>query len=235
MLPVYLKTGNAQPPADSVYYVVAANGTFLVRNTKLFTATTASAEVVGLERQRQEVRLHFPKIPRAVMERLIGFFRMVYLRWDGEAIAFLFYAPDRREFRVEIPPQTLPLFRSGECWRTEGRLEYASIARPEGFLKLGDAHSHRDSPAFFSSIDDRDDSEDGLRLVVGRLDRIRVQVRASFVANGCRFALPPQDVIETSPEPFSAVSPPEEWMRRVVCRYEPVVGTNEGRGVSDEH
>lgn len=235
MLPVYLKTGDTQPPTDPVYYVVAANGTFLVRNTALFTATTPTAEVIGLERQQQEVRLHFPKIPRPVMERIIGFFRMVYLRWDGEAIAFLFYAPDRREFRVEIPSQTLPRLRSGEGWRTAGRLEYATVPRPEGFLKLGDVHSHRDSPAFFSSIDDRDDNEDGLRVVVGRLGRARVQVRASFVANGCRFAVAPHDVIETSPTPFSPVSPPEEWMRRVVCRYEPVVSTNEWRGIGHEH
>lgn len=225
MLPVYLKTSDAEAPADPVYYVVAANGTFLVRNTALFTATTATAKVIGLERQQQEVRLHFPKIPRAVMERIIGFFRMVYLRWDGEAIAFLFYAPDRREFQAEVPPQTLPRCRSGEGWRTAGRLEYVTIPRPEGFLKLGDAHSHRGSPAFFSSIDDRDDNEDGLRIVIGRLDRARVQVRTSFVANGCRFPVAPHDVIETSPAPFAAVSPPEEWMRRVTCRYELVAST----------
>jgi hypothetical protein len=91
------------------------------------------------------------------------------------------------------------------------------VTRPAGFLKLGDAHSHGDSPAFFSSIDDRDDGEDGLRVVMGRLDRPRPDICVSFVANGTRFRLDVEDVLEDFTEPLP---PPEAWTRRVACRYE---------------
>ena len=233
IIPIYLKS-ETEAPADPLYYVVAANGTFLVRKTLLFTATTTVNEVIGLEPEAPAVALHFPKIPRAIMERVLGFFRLVYRRWDGEAVVVLFYSPERGEFLADAPPQVLQRFRSRDRWRTEGRVEYGAIARPDGFLKLGDVHSHGDCAAFFSRTDDRDDDEDGLRIVVGRVDRARLDVCASFVANGCRFSLSPRDVIETSSAPFSPVAPPEEWVRRVVCRYE-TSRTDQCRAIEHEH
>jgi PRTRC genetic system protein A len=220
MIPVYLKEAASPDPVDPLYYLVAANGTFLVRKMPLFTASSSVDEMAGLDRHREDVVFHFPKVPRSIIERIIGFFALVYRRWEGEAIAFLFYSPDRREFKVDVPPQTLPRFRSGKRWRTAGKVEYRCLSRPEGFLKLGDVHSHGASPAFFSSTDDRDDEEDGLRIVIGRLDRPTLDVCASFVVNGRRFKLDPEEVLEVPPPRFSTVQPPGEWVRRVVCRYE---------------
>ena len=235
VVPVYLKTPDGDVPGDPLYYVVAANGTFLVRNTALFTATIPATDVVGLERQQEGITIHFPPIPRLILEHVIGFFRTVYDRWDGEAIAFLYYAPELKEFRVEIPPQTLPRYRSRGRWRTEGRLEYGCLPRPDGFLKLGDMHSHGDAPAFFSGTDDRDDREDGLRIVIGRLDRTRIEMRASFVVNRLRFPVGLSDVIETPSGPFALVAPPDDWMRQVVCRYEAsYLATDCSRGDADD-
>jgi hypothetical protein len=118
---------------------------------------------------------------------------------------------------VDAPPQRLTRYRTYRGWRTAGKVEYGSLPRPAGFLKLGDAHSHADSPAYFSSVDDRDDGEDGLRVVIGDLDRSRPDVDVSFVANGTRFKLDVQDVLEH----FTvALAPPEAWTRRVTCHYE---------------
>ena len=219
MIPVYLKT-DSRSADDPIYYVVAANGTFLVRRTALFTATTRVNEIIGLESHDEQISLSFQKVPRVAMEQILGFFTWVYRRWDGEAIVFLYYHPDRGEFRVEVPRQTLPRFRSGQRWHTAGHVEYGSVERPDGFLKLGDAHSHADSPAFFSKTDDHDDQEDGLRIVVGRLDVATVEMCASFVVSGCRFSIAADDVVEIPSDPFSPAPPPEEWTRRVVCRDE---------------
>ncbi len=220
MVPVYLKTPDGLAPDEGLYYIVAGNGVFCVRRTPLFTAATRAEEVGGLEPHRERVTLHFPKIPRSIVETIIGFFTHVYRRWHGEAIAFLFYSPEQRAFRVDVPRQTLPRYRSGGRWRTEGRLEYGVLPRPDGFLKLGDVHSHGESPAFFSGTDDRDDEEDGLRVVIGRLDRPKLDVCASFVVGGRRFPLAADAVLEIPPVPFAIVHPPEEWIQRVVCRYE---------------
>jgi hypothetical protein len=151
-----------------------------------------------------------------LLEQIYGFFQLVFNRWDGEAVVFLYYSPARCEFLADAPPQQLTRYRTHRGWSTAGHVEYRSISRPDGFLKLGDAHSHGDSAAFFSSVDDRDDCEDGLRIVMGHLDRSRPDVRVSFIANGTRFRLEAEDVLDAFNEPLE---PPERWTRRVSCRY----------------
>jgi PRTRC genetic system protein A len=220
MIPLYVKTADFQTPSDGVYYLVAANGAFLVKKTPLFDSITRVDDVVPLQTERSAVRLHFPKLPRWLLEQLLGFFTRVYRMWDGEAIALLYYSPDLEQFRIEVPPQTLQRYRTSSGWRTESKVQYGSVSRAEGFLKLGDAHSHPESPAFFSSTDERDDEEDGLRMVIGRLNRDAPEVCVSFVANGTRFTLDPADVFADHARAFRLAPPPDEWMRRVKCCFE---------------
>jgi PRTRC genetic system protein A len=230
MIPLYVKTADLETPSDAVYYLLAANGAFLVKKTPLFDSITRADDVVPLKTQRPAITFHFPKLPHRLLERVLGFFTQVYRRWDGEAVALLYYSPARQQFRVEVPPQTVQRYRTSQGWRTEGKVQYGSVSRAEGFLKLGDAHSHGDSPAFFSSTDDRDDGEDGLRMVIGRLNRETPDVCVSFMANGTRFRLDPDEVFEDRSRPVRLVSPPEEWMRRVKCCFE----TTEARKVSGD-
>jgi hypothetical protein len=215
MIPIHLKTPEFSEPASPLYYLVAANGVHLVRKTKLFTAVIAAPVVAGLETQTPTLTLAFDRLPRDLMERMYGFFLAVYRKWEGEAIVIIYYSPTQRRFLVGVPPQTLTRHRVSGQWRTCGRMDYGALRRPEGFLKLGDAHSHADLPAFFSHTDDEDDEEDGLRIVMGWLDRARPDLRVSFVAGGTRFMFEPEEVTESFSE---AREPPESWLRRVsVC------------------
>jgi PRTRC genetic system protein A len=222
MIPVYLKTAEGETARDALHYLIAADGAFLVKRTPLFDSITRVEAVLTLEAQQPALTLHVPKLPARLLERLLGFFTAVYRAWDGEAVALLYYSPRGRRFRIEVPRQTLLRYRTSHGWRTEGRVQYGSVVRADGFLKLGDAHSHGDWPAFFSSTDDRDDGEDGLRVVIGRLDRETPEVRTSFVANGTRFALDPDEVFESLGRPISLIPPPAAWVRRVKCCFETI-------------
>jgi hypothetical protein len=223
---MYLKTQDAAEPDDALYYLVAANGVFTVKKTELFASVTPATAVAGLEEQSPSVALAFPKLPRQLLEQIYGFFQFVYDRLDGEAIVFIFYSSARREFYVDAPPQQLTRRRTRGGWRTDGNVSYDAIVRPPGFIKLGDAHSHAECSPFFSKDDDLDDREDGLRIVMGRLHRSNPDVRASFVANGTRIPLDAGDVLEDFGEP---TRPPEEWLRRVTCRYMEPRRTNGNR------
>ncbi len=217
MIPLHLKTTEFTEPAAPLYYLVAANGMFLVKKSALFASITSAPSVPALARQSESLRLSFPKIPRRILEPVYGFFCEVYRKWDGEAIVLLYYSPEQETFRVGVPPQTLFRYRRCGEWRTEMRLTYGHYPRPEGFLKLGDAHSHGDMPAFFSYTDDRDDREDGLRITIGRLDRRTPDISASFVVSGTRFLLKPEETLEG----FSApLTPPRQWLKQVTCQYE---------------
>jgi hypothetical protein len=217
LIPIYLKTADLAEPRETTYYLMASNGSFFVKKTGLFASMTEAGVVAGLQTAAPSLSLVFPKLPRDLLEQVYGFFQFVYQRLDGESVVFIYYSPDSREFRVDAPPQRLTRFRTHRGWRTSGHVEYGSLQRPPGFLKLGDAHSHGDSGAFFSAVDDRDDGEDGLRLVMGRLDRPTPDVRVSFVANGTRFRLEPGDVLEDFAQ---AAPPPDAWRHRVTCQYE---------------
>ena len=217
MIPFHLKTADFVEPADPLYYLLAANGIFLVKNNGLFRSVTAAPEIAGLHSQDQTAVLNLPKLPRELMEKVYGFFDYVFRQWGGEAVAFLYYSPERREFRVGIPPQKIYRYRWLREWRTEGRVEYGYVPRPESFVKLGDIHSHPDCAAFFSRTDDFDDEEDGLRIVMGDLKRCPPDVRVSFITGGTRFRLQPERVLEDFGYP---APPPAEWTQQVTCLYE---------------
>jgi PRTRC genetic system protein A len=204
VIPVYLKSADFEEPDCALYYLVAANGLFLVRKTPLFASVTAAHGVCGLEYQTEHVTLRFPKIPRWIMNSIYGFFRAVHQRWDAEAISFLFYNPQKDAFRIGIPRQKL--FGSAS-------LRYSPYPRPEGFIKLGDIHSHGSLPAFFSHTDDDDDSEDGLHIVLGELHRAEPGVSVSFVAGGQRFKVRPEHVFES--DLFRPDPPPRRWLEKI--------------------
>ena len=218
MIPVYVKTETFSEPDASMYYLVAADGAFLVKKTDLYRSVTRCDRIAGLEPQSPSVTLDVPKLPRRFLERVYGFFEAVYRTCAGEAIVFVFYQPERCDFRIGVPTQTVRRYWYQGTWRTEGHVEYESMSRPQGYLKLGDIHSHGSLSAFFSSVDDLDDREDGLRLVLGRLHIKPPDCCASFVAGGSRFKLDVEAVAEDFGEP---IPPPPSWLERVRVRDEP--------------
>jgi hypothetical protein len=217
VIPFYRKTPDFREPEDSVYYLLAAEGVFTVKKTPLFCAVTRAERVAGLESQEDHVTLSIPLVPARVMEMAFGFFDEIYRCCGGEAIVILYYAPKLRRYRIAVPPQDVTLYRVHFGWRARMHLRYRTLPRPEGYLKLGDIHSHGGYPANFSRTDDHDDHEDGLRLILGRLNRAKPEISASFVTGGVRFLLDHEKVHE----PFvRSLPPPPKWMDRVTWIYE---------------
>ena len=104
--PVLLKTDPDVRSDEAIYYLVAANGLFQVRRTESYEAVTrVTGTVPGLCEQEEYVELDIPLLPRALVRRVLAFFRAVYERYSGEAIVILFYQPETRTYRVVAPPQ----------------------------------------------------------------------------------------------------------------------------------
>jgi len=218
MIPVYFKTEDFKEPEAQLYYLVTGDGLFLVKKTGLFSSQTRASGVVGLQGQKPSLALHFGRIPRRTMERVYGFFDWAWREWRSEAILFLYYSPNNGQLLLDAPPQTIYLYRRSGRWQAEGRVSYEALPRPEGYIKLGDIHSHGSLPPYFSEQDDWDDREEGLKIVIGRLDRAIPEVVVSFVAAGQhRFRIPWRDAMEDFEEPLA---PPSEWIQRVHCERE---------------
>jgi hypothetical protein len=229
MIPIHVCTLTPpfSEPADPVYYALAGNGLFLVNKTALYRSITP-VPVAGLAHCAPMLELSLPRVPGRIMERLYGFALAVYERWNGgEAMAFLHYAPGSQTYRLVVPPQVLHRTRISGHWRTARRVNYEGVPRADGFVALGDAHSHGDMPAAFSCTDDADDTQDGLRIVLGRLHRRPPDVAVSFVANRVRFLLPADRVVEEFRTPLT---PPQAWLRRVRLDRHDREGVSAGHG-----
>ena len=215
--PILLKDGQAaKPEDDSLYYVVASNGIFQVRNTPGYRAVTrACGDTPGLESEHERLDLLCPPLPHDLIDDVLAFFCDVYRRYGGEAIVILFYRPETREFRARAPEQTISRYRGWDgSWRVVQRLDYEHVDRPAGFLRFGSIHSHGAGPAYASHTDCADEQfEDGLHVVVGDLDRGRQSRSAAFVANGVRFDLHPDQVFAARPLPDASAR--DAWMERV--------------------
>lgn len=204
IFPILIKTEDATRPQASIYYEVASNGTFQVRNFPTYRAVTeAAGEIPGLLPQKETLEIKFPRVPSALLEEVLVFFAEVYRRYQAEAIVILFYHPSLKGFRVKVPPQTIKLYQDFRGrWRAHLELKYGSVDRPSGFLKLGTIHSHAHLPAYASSTDCKDERfEDGLHIVFGDFDEPTTSRSATFVANGVRFRMDPSEVMESSSVP----------------------------------
>ena len=205
------------PPATDAYYVVAANGVFLVRRTPLFTAATAVDGIPGLLTHTPSLELRVPRLPRALVERASGFFRAVYERFEGEAILVMFYAPTLQRFALVAPPQVLTGRFGGGRFRADLRLDYGTCEKPgPEYVRYGTFHSHCELAPYHSQTDVDDEiGEPGLHVTAGYLDRTQPEFATSFVVNATRFKLHPADVLA----PFGNYRrPPTAWLEQIVIR-----------------
>jgi proteasome lid subunit RPN8/RPN11 len=226
---VVLRTRARYRAPGSLYYEVAANGLFQVRSTALYRAVTrVESGVPGLLPASEDLELLFPRVPAALLGDLLAFFRDAWRTLGGEAVAVLFYRDG--EFRVGIPPQWISGTRDRRgAFRPRHHLRYGAVERPEGFVRLGTLHSHADLPAYSSAVDRRDEMwEDGLHVVFGHLHTSHPSRCASFVANGVRFPLHPDEVLEPCELPERAARP--EWLGCIGFEEETAAGTEAGPG-----
>ncbi len=216
-IPIVLKTPAAMPAPGRLYYEVAENGIFQVRDTELYRAVTRAAlPLPGLAPGREELVIHFPRLGRAAVEDVLAFFRQVHRWCGGEAVVIIFYAPEQQEYRLVAPPQRLPGRWHGDGrWWADYAVRYESVPRPEGFVRFGTIHSHADLPAYASGLDCDDERyEDGLHIVFGNFGTRRISVAAAFVAGGTRFEVSAADVLEDADVPTRGAR--VEWIAQVV-------------------
>ena len=216
IFPILLKTDADVRSDESVHYVVASNGVFHVADTETHRAVTRTeGPIPGLVPERESLRLRFPPVPATVLRPVLGFFRQVYEDHRGEGIVILFYRPDDLSYRVGVPQQTILGYQrwDGE-WRAYLGLRYGSAPRPRGYLRFGTVHSHAETSAGASHTDCADERlQDGLHVVYGHIDRPEPSCSAAYVANGTRFIVDPDDVVEPCRVPADPANP--SWMVQV--------------------
>src|SRR3990167_3080761 len=77
--PLYFNTNLTEWPQDSVFYVMASNGLFKCRNHPFFISCVKTDRFpTELKPCEQSLSLRYPKIPKAMFQKVVGFFSKVY-------------------------------------------------------------------------------------------------------------------------------------------------------------
>lgn len=149
-----------------------------------------------------------PKIPAALMKKIISFFRAFMTEnEENEALALIYWDKLDREYFVYVPKQTV-------CKdEVEASLHGCPFDDEDRYLCYADIHSHNSMDAFFSAKDDRDECSTGLYFVLGNLHEFYPSIKARIFCGDTFVDIDPDTVIESLEASF-----PQDWLQQVTIR-----------------
>jgi len=222
LTPIYLKTAPDTPlPQDEpVYYMLSRDGLFLCRNHQFFQSSVPverwPSELAGHE---PFLRIKYPKLPRRLLERVVGFFAIIGERFQSEAAVLLAWDEQQQRLEVIVPDQcgVIGLTLRGEPYPIS--LDYETPLLPPHLMLIGDIHSHVDGPAYASSIDKHDEAHrSGLHFVVGRIDEEPPEIYCEVSLDGTRFRIRNLDLVLAGYHRRRKSEVPQAWLDKVTVK-----------------
>ena len=222
LTPLYLKLNDAMPwpEAEKAFYLLSSNGLFLCRNTPFFHSCVPVEDFPSeLAGQQPFLKLSYPRIPRRLMELVIGFFDLIGERYASEAAVLIAWNRTTNDVEIIVPDQVGLV---GSTWNGNPypmELEYKVPSLPPHLLLLGDIHSHVDGPAYASYMDKSDEVyRPGLHLVIGRILDEPPQIHCEATADGCRFMVRDLSLILEGYHRRRVNEVPPEWISKVTVK-----------------
>ncbi len=217
LTPIYIKPRpDTAWPDDPVFYLLTGKGLFLCRNHEFFQSSVpAPRPPAELAAQETFLAVRYPKVPRRLMEQVVGYFDRVAELHGSEAAALLAWDRQARRMEVIVPDQTATVSRGGWGSVYAIGVEYRiPDALPPGLVVIGDVHSHVESAAYASYVDKHDETHRaGLHVVVGRIHREPPELHVEAVIDGARFTVDQDLVIDDyRGRRFDF---PDEWLDRI--------------------
>ena len=194
-----VNAGGATPDAPA--YIVAKDGFYLKKRTPLYECTVKVPELPEYPEVRESVQWTAPKMPWALMESALDFFRAVYMKYQGEAIVLITH--DKGAWDISAPRQFIE----------PAHLNYRKRKK---ITPVGTIHSHCNMGAFFSGTDDGDVVNfDGLHIVLGRISLPFPEIATAVYVNGRMFEFKPRDIIADMPGNADESHRPHPWLKYV--------------------
>ncbi len=219
--PIYLKTRDnmSLPAGEAAYLLLSGNGLWVCRNHDFFVSSVrARTWPAELATHHESLVLRHPRIPRKLMERIVGFFDIVARHKGCEAGVLLAWHKIRRRIEVIVPEQSasVSVGWNGQRFPIDLHYEVPGDLGPD-LIIVGDVHSHVYEAAYSSGQDKADEEyRAGLHVVVGRLDREPPDFHAEYVVDGARFKVDLEQVIKGYRRRRQRVSP--AWLQRVTLK-----------------
>ena len=218
--PVYLKTDkDMEWPKDKFFYLLAKEGLFKCRST----AWTESCVPVekgpsDLASQSKFLRLSYPQLPKALVERVVGFFRLIADKQNSEAAAIWVWNKLTEEVELLIPDQIgingSPTNKEPHGWPMDVKYETPKNLPPHLQI-IGDIHCHVDGSAYASGTDTDDEvHRPGIHIVVGHIFT-KPTFFCEAVCDGSRFSVDDLSLVWEGFDKMDTASVPPEWIAKV--------------------
>lgn len=216
--PIYLKIDSDMPwPQDRAFYLLSQKGLFLCRNHPFFTSCVPSDRWPGeLAEQKPFLKYDYPRLPRRLIELVVGFFDIIGRRLSSEAAVLLVWDRNRKRIDLVVPDQTGTVRTSYYGERCPLDLHYEIPSFTPHQMLIGDIHSHVDGPAYASWTDRADEAyRPGLHLVVGRIRDEPPEFHCAVTADGVRFRVNDLGLVMEDYRARRHDAVPEEWIAKV--------------------
>lgn len=193
----------AQKSGKLISFVPSRDGNvFEVRNNKIGTFVAQTENATDFQKVRAGFIPALPKIPYCIWSEIIAFFKS-FVDKDGkfEALAYIYWSYKEEKYCIVIPKQKVSKDSVDAILPDFDENKYLLVA---------EIHSHNTMPAYFSSIDDRDEKATRIYIVAGRMDKIFPDIKARISCGGKFVEIDPSVIMEG----YNAEYPPE-WKNSV--------------------
>lgn len=215
MFPLILYQEGTQLPSYGTYFVVAANGYWLHKDTGIVKAFVPVDRISILQDLDAEswVQCNLPKIPAKLVWQIKHFFKEVTDQFKTEVNVILYFNKQDQSYKIVVPQQNVS--HGGVAYRRESLIHDPDMV---DYLRVGTIHSHCDFGAFHSGTDQHDETDfDGLHCTFGNNHLDDFTIVASVVVNGHRLMISPLNVLEgvehIDEQHFRLLSPEsKEWL-----------------------
>lgn len=217
--PVYLKGEGFQWPEDKMFYLITQDGLYLCRNHPFFRSSVKMKEGPKfLKPHSRLMELGYPTLPQVLVERVVGFFRLVAEKQNSESVAIWVWNKTSEQVELLIPDQigVNSSTASGSPHGYPMDVKYEIPVLPPHLMMIGDIHCHVDMSAY-SSYTDQDDEmhRPGIHIIVGHIDQKVPQFHCEAVVDGERFKVDDLDLVWEGFDKIDTASVPPEWMDKV--------------------
>lgn len=218
--PIYVKVDdNFKWPNDRFFYLIASDGLFRCRNHEFFrSCTPMKGGPKDLASQTKFLKLSYPLIPQALVERAVGFFRLVAEKQNTEAAVILVWNRQTKQVELLCPEQTG--INSGKSassphgYPMDVKYEIPPLA--QHLALIGDMHCHVDGGAYASGTDEHDEiHRPGIHIVVGKIHDQKPAFFCEAVSDGERFSVDDLSLVWEGFDQADTQSVPQEWVDKV--------------------
>jgi hypothetical protein len=220
--PILVKVGPDMPmPEDApVFHLLSRDGLFLCRNHPFFRSSVRVDQFPSeLAAHRPFLKMRYPRLPRRLVEQVVGFFAIVGRRYASEAAVLLAWDKAVETVVPIVPEQTGLVGRGwyGDLLPMELRYEIPSL--PPHLTLIGDVHSHVDGPAYASSMDKADEEyRAGLHIVVGRVRFEPPEFHCEVTVDGARFAIADLSTVMAGYQRRREREVPQTWLDKLTVK-----------------